>query len=471
MSRPLRVISFALATLLLLAAVAAFLLSRLDAQSRFIEMATEATGLEVAVDGSVSIGLLPAPHMTLRNVTLKNKTSTIATLSEGDIGVAFWPLLRKQVRPTKLTLRNVSLAVERDGEGRFNFATPARAEQEERPLSRMSLDRVSISNATLIYSNRQLGKEFKATDCNVESDDLQLAEGEVKAIMKHLSLTARVECAEVHNDLFTGSDVKFSATGKQGVFRFTPITMRMMGGKGTGDVDADFNGTVPAYRLRYAVTQLHVDDLFKSLAPSKVGEGFLDFTADLSMRGFDTLELTRSAQGEASLTGKDLQLAIGDLDKKLKRYESSQHFNLVDVGAFFIAGPFGAVVTKGYNFASVFQATEGNTEVRVLVSHWKVENGVAHAQDVAMATKENRMAMKGALDFVNRDFDNVTVAVIDRHGCARAEQKIRGSFDKPDIEQPNILSSLAGPITDLIEKAGEAIGAKCDVFYEGSIPP
>jgi AsmA protein len=214
-----------------------------------------------------------------------------------------------------------------------------------------------------------------------------------------------------------------------------------------------------------------VDDLFKSLASGKVGEGVLDFTADLSMRGRNAVEMTRTAQGEASLHGKNLEISIGNLDEKLSHYESSQNFNLVDVGAFFIAGPLGAVATKGYDFASVFQGTKGNTEVRMLVSEWKVENGVAHAQDVAMATKENRLAMKGSLDFVNRDFDDVTVAILDHKGCARVKQRIRGPFSKPEVEKPNVLASLTGPISSLFGKAKKLLGVKCEVFYEGSVQP
>jgi AsmA protein len=228
---------------------------------------------------------------------------------------------------------------------------------------------------------------------------------------------------------------------------------------------------MPAYQVHYAVTRLHVEDLFKSLAPRRVGEGFLDFTADLAMRGHDAVEMTRTAQGEASLRGKDLKIAIGNLDQELSHYESSQNFNLVDVGAFLFVGPLGAVATKGYDFASNFQATEGNTEIRVLVSEWRVRNGVAHAHDVAMATKENRLAMKGALDFVNKDFDDVTVAILDNQGCARVKQRILGPFSKPEVEKPTVLASLSGPIRSLFGKAKKLLGVKCEVFYEGSVQP
>jgi AsmA protein len=79
--------------------------------------------------------------------------------------------------------------------------------------------------------------------------------------------------------------------------------------------------------------------------------------------------------------------------------------------------------------------------------------------------------MKGSLDFVNREFVDVTVAILDHKGCARVEQRIRGPFSKPDVEQPNVLASLTGPISSLFGKAKKLLGGKCEVFYEGSVQP
>jgi AsmA protein len=454
--------------LLLLAALVALLLSRMDVKSRFETLVSGATGLEVAVKGDLSIGLFPSPSVTLMEVTLGNQESRVASFGEADVGVRLWPLLRGQVHISRLMLRNVSVAIERDRNGRFNFARPS---QVSRAVPAMSLGRLSLARASLRYVSRQSDSEFTATDCNVDANDVRLTGGSSADVMRHLSISAHVVCAQVRSSRFAGIDADFRVAGERGIFRFTPVTMRIMGGKGSGTLDADFTAAIPAYRIRYAVMQLHVDDLFQSLLPGKVGEGALDFTADLSMHGRDAVEMTRTAQGEASLRGENLQIAIGDLDEKLSRYESSQNFNLVDVGAFFIAGPLGAVATKGYDFAGVFQGTKGNTEIRVLVSDWKVANGVARAQDVAMATKENRLAMRGSLDFVNREFDDVTVAILDHKGCARVEQRIRGPFGKPEVEKPNVLASLTGPISSLFGKAKKLLGGNCEVFYAGSVQP
>ena len=129
-------------------------------------------------------------------------------------------------------------------------------------------------------------------------------------------------------------------------------------------------------------------------------------------------------------------------------------------------------VTKGYNFASLFEGSGGRSRIRTLVSDWSVERGVARAKDVALATSENRIALQGRLDFVNQRFADVTVAVIDATGCARALQAIHGSFAKPMVEKPRVLMSLAGPWIKLYKRVrGLFPAGPCEVFYSGSVAP
>ena len=88
-----------------------------------------------------------------------------------------------------------------------------------------------------------------------------------------------------------------------------------------------------------------------------------------------------------------------------------------------------------------------------------------------MATKQNRIALKGRINFVNERFDDVTIALIDARGCARVQQKIRGPFRKPVVEKPSVLMSLAGPALNLLKQARDLFtGGKCKVFYTGSVP-
>lgn len=49
--------------------------------------------------------------------------------------------------------------------------------------------------------------------------------------------------------------------------------------------------------------------------------------------------LRQALQGALSLRGKGLVFSGGDLDRAFERFESSETFDLVDVGAVFFAGP------------------------------------------------------------------------------------------------------------------------------------
>lgn len=334
----------------------------------------------------------------------------------------------------------------------------------------LNLAKVSFSDGTLRYVDKQSGEGFEAGDCSLDVSRLQLSGRDRPGIMQKLSFAAEVACGAVRTKDYAASGLKFSVAGQRGVFDLKPLTMRVFAGQGSGSIRADYTGAVPRHHVRYALSQFHIEAFLKHLSPQKAAEGSMDFSANLSMQGKTVNELRQTAQGQISLRGKNLILNGRDLDREFAGFESSQTFNLVDVGAFFFAGPVGLAVTKGYNFASIFQGSEGRSEIRTLVSDWKVERGVAQAQDVAMATNENRVALHGGLDFVNQRFNNVTVALIDAKGCAKVQQNIRGTFQKPVVEKPSTLKSLTGPVLKLLKQVkGLFPGGACEVFYAGSV--
>jgi uncharacterized protein involved in outer membrane biogenesis len=425
--------------------------------------------MEVSVAGRLGIGFSPGLYLSLEDVHIRNRGVDVVSAPRARLGIALLPLLRGEVRIGKLALTRPRISVERDRDGRFNFEKPEAAQGR---FPALDLARVSVSSGTLVYADQLSAAGFEAGDCNLDIRRLRLSGGEGPDLLKGLSFTAELACGEVRRNDFTVTDVKLSAGGNDGVFELKRVTMRVFGGQGSGSIGADFAGAVPVYRVRYSLSQFRVEEFLKILSPNQVAVGSMDFSADLSMQGKTVSAMTRTAAGEASLRGANLRLDGIDIDEKLSRFESSQNFNLVDVGAFFFAGPFGLVVTKGYNFASIFQGSGGRSEIRALVSTWKVERGVARALDVAMATNENRVALQGALDFAGERFDHVTVALVDAEGCAVVRQKIRGTFQKPVVEQPNILKSLTGPMRELLKQGrGLFPGGECEAFYAGSVAP
>ena len=471
MSKSLKVIAIGvLIGVLALTAIALFLFLDINAYKPRLEAAvTNMTGMEVKADGPLGIGLFPNLLVTLKDVHVRNRGTEVITAREARIGVEFLPLLHKQVRIRQITLEQPSIFIEKGSDGRFNFERLVAASGR---LPDVNLGKVSFSAGKFRYTDKQSGTAFAAADCSLDASRLQLTDRKGPGIMKYLSVSAEVACGEVRADNRTASDLKLSVAGQRGAFEFKPFTLDAFAGKGSGSIRADFSGTVPRYHVRYSLAQFHIEEFLKTLSPKNLAVGSMDFSANLSMQGKTLNELKRTLSGQLSLRGKNLILNGRDLDREFERYESSQNFNLVDVGALFLAGPVGLAVTKGYNFASILQGSEGRSEIRTLVSEWKVERGIAHSQDVAMATNENRVALQGGLDFVDQRFDHMTVALIDAKGCIRAQQEIHGAFKKPVLEKPNALKTLSGPLARLLGQLGKLFpGGMCEVFYAGSVAP
>jgi AsmA protein len=173
-----------------------------------------------------------------------------------------------------------------------------------------------------------------------------------------------------------------------------------------------------------------------------------------------------------NLRGRQLWLHGHDLDEDFSRFESSQNLNLADVGSLFLVGPLGIAVTKGYDFARLIHHSGGDTRIGALVSFWGVEAGRLKAKDVALATGKNRVALQGTLDFVNQRFDSVTVALVDKEGCAKVRQELHGTFQEPEVKKPTVLLSLLGPARKVYTRAKDLLpGGPCTVFYAGSVAP
>jgi uncharacterized protein involved in outer membrane biogenesis len=464
-----RVLLALIGTVVLLVALMTWLGPRLlgtHVKSRLEADASDALAMQVQVGGRVALRFFPGLHVTVTDVRIRNRGLDIATIGEAQLGIELHSLLHKDLKIQSVHFKNARITIARDASGQFNTARPP---QPNSSSPAADIATVSLADSSLFYTDAKLGNNFSAENCSVEMSDLKLTPTTPPDILTTLAFTGHLSCARMNTKNLAATDVKATVTGAGGTLKFDPVKLEMFGGHGAGNVTAQFSAAEPVYHVHSTISKLQVANFSKTVTPAKVAEGALDFSANLTMHGTPDTGVMGTVAGEASLQGRDLELDIGDLDKEFTNYESTQNFNLIDVGAFFLAGPLGIAVTKGYDYARILKKSEGHTTIRTLLSRWKLERGIAQAQDVALATPKNRIAMTGGLNFVNDSYDDVTIALVGPKGCARVEQHVHGPFRKPEVDKPNVITTIAGPARKLINKSKSLFGAKCVVFYSGAV--
>ncbi len=468
--RPSLMVAGGVAIAALVVIVVAFRLADINSYKPQLEAAgSRLLGLDVTVRGRIGIDLLPSPHLTLNDVHLSSRGSELCSSERARLWIDWLPLLRGETRIDGVALAQPRFSIARARDGAYNVSGLTHAAELIRDHDLPSL---SMADGSLLFTDAGSGTTFELRDFDLSMKHLRLHGGGLPDRWRNPSFTARFDCREARSGKVVVSGLELAAVGRDAELTLDPITLHVFGGDGSGSVRANLSDSIPVVAVRGSLRQFRIEEFFATFLPKKTAEGAMDLTASLAMRGRTTSQWIRTASGEVTVHGRSITLDGGDLDKTIQRFDSSQSFNLVDLGALFLAGPFGPAVTKGVDFGRALEGTSGGSRIGLLVSRWRVGRGVAQAQDVAMATNANRIAMQGGLDFASRQFSDVTFAVVDANGCARVQQRVRGPFAKPVIDKPEALVALVHPVLHLLGTLRGILPAKpCVPFYTGSVPP
>lgn len=469
LSSTARRIALALLVLLAVALIATMaLLDPAAHKSRIEEAASRALGMPVTVNGPMALRWRPTAYLVLRDLRATKDGADVLTAREAVVGVSLFSVLGGRPHVRSIALHDGTLAIVRNADGRLNVQKDA-VPGQTRPAR--DLPDVTFSRALITYRDARAERRIEGRGCRGALTRLHTA-GSERRLLAGLSFEGEAACDELRSGELLLAGVGAAARARDGVIDFHRVHTRLFDAQGSGRVRADYSRDVAAYQVEFALPQLGVEQLLKALSLKPVASGRMDLGAKLALQGRSVKELEQTVTGTVSLRGRGLTYHGANLDERIGRLESSQSLNLFDVGAMLLVGPAGLLVTKGYELANVSQGTPGKSEIRTLVSDWVVQRGVARAQDVAMATPANRLALKGGIDLVNDRFQGMTLAVVDAKGCAKLEQEVTGTLSKPVVEKLNVVEALAAPAVQLLKKGAELIGAdtSCEPFYAGAVP-
>jgi AsmA protein len=472
--RKLILITGAIIVIFIVAVTALVLFVDVESYRHKVEAAaSDALGMNFRIKGRMGLSLYPAIGVKLDEIELINRGSSIASAERLRIRLELFPLLKKELHITRLEIIRPSFSIKRDLKGRFNFESSGKKSKgSEGNDGLYTMRKLLISEGTLVYSDAKSKQEVTLSGFDITLKNLTARTGKGIAPLKNISFEGELIANKMSMKEITASQLTCQVSAKNGEFVLDPISIQAFGGNGKARVRVDLSGKSQLIELEHKLSRFSIEKFLDSVSRKHVLTGKMDYSLKLTMEGNTSRDMKKSMKGNISLRGKDLVLNNLDLDRLLAQYEKSQTFNLVDVGAFFLAGPIGTTLTKGYDFKGVYQKTKTGEKGMIsrLVSDWKVKKGIAEAIDVAFTTKHNRIAVKGKTDFVHERFDNVTVALLDKKGCAKFRQRISGPFKKPEIGKTDVLMSIVGPVLSLFEKTKEFVyGKKCQVFYRGSV--
>ncbi|MGD0281212.1 MAG: AsmA family protein [Dissulfurispiraceae bacterium] len=438
-------------------------------RSRIEAVASGATGLDVRINGKMGLSLFPF-GVSASDIHVAGKRGDILALENLKLGVELMPLLKKQLKVTSCELVKPAVTIVKDAKGKYNFEGTEKKSAEGRPTAAFSMNELKLSNGILVYLDKKSGKKTELKGINLAIKDFSVPDTSGE-ITKNISFTGDMDCKEVREGDLRIDNIKSPIKGEKGVIDLRPLTMDIFGAKAEADVIADMSKVDAAYKINLKISKMDFEKLEESFGTKKVIGGKGDLYASLTMKEKGSRNLISSMDGTFSIRGDNLVMYTMDLDKALSSLETSQKFNLVDVGAFLIGGPLGSVALKGYRYGDLYKQTRGGQGIITkFSSHWKIRVGVADATDCALATHHNRVALKGKIDLVGERYDNVIVALLDDKGCAKFKQVISGPFDSPKVSGVSVVETIVRPIGSFFSTVKRFLqGDKCEVFYNGAV--
>lgn len=467
-----RITLIALAVLVLLAAIATLVISRIDTDTyrdTLEQAVAERLNATLDIGGPLALHWLPSPRASAENLSLMQGDTEVASADKVDVRLSWATLWRGEPVLDSVTLTSPSLHLVRDAEGNLNLQRTSAGPDNGRGINLASLQ---VDNGTLSLTQQTQGasRRFEADALMLDLRDIRLPAGNTP-LPQRLALHGQLRAQTLDIQGASATDVAFDVDAKHGLITLANLRTRLFDGAGKGALTADYSGDTPAFDLRFALQDFSLQQFLRQISPEQQASGQLDFTAALHTRGRGLDDWLTHLGGDATLRGDQLVLEGMDIDEELSRYQSTQRFNLVDLGALAFAGPVGIAATKGAGFARLFDRTRGSSTLTALISDWQIRDGIAHARDAAMATEKNRLVMLGEVNLGQRRFSDTRVAVVDRRGCAIMMQGIRGPFSSPQVESVSYVKALLGAPLALLRQGLSLMemDEACEPVYQGSI--
>ena len=188
----MRIIFFVLSLVVLLFAAAIVGPSFVDwnkYKGQIVSQVQNATGLEVKINGDLSLSVLPSPRVKIEDLIVvspkKIKFENLLSMKSAEVSVALLPLLQKQIQVSSVTLVEPNIQIEIMEDGTPSWTTDKIAKVKEisdvtpsdlkanvgstssKALESIALDQLEIKGGKLSFVDHATGAQHNAQDVNL----------------------------------------------------------------------------------------------------------------------------------------------------------------------------------------------------------------------------------------------------------------------------------------------------------------
>ncbi len=336
-------------------------------------------------------------------------------------------------------------------------------------LGDSTLRDLSMSGRQIRYSFSDSG-HIEAQNLNLDIDELAFGDPTDSLIFAGIkTVEGGLEIQSWSGRVFKDLALKLEVEGIDSHYQMDFSLDELPGTEETGQIVIDYRQGYPTYSVRYTANDFPTEHVMKKFYGEEILTGKLNLNIDLTTGGWDYENLFNYATGRLDLAGDSITLYGADLDLFLKRYKKSQNFNLTDVTAFMLIGPFGAVVTKGTDFVKVMNiplSPDETTSIPKLLSLWEFDSGMVRTKDVGFITTQNRLVVSGQINMLKDSIERMQVAVVDSKGCSLMDQEVWGKYNDIQLGELNVVGTVLGAVSNALKLVA---GNSCEPVYAGAL--
>jgi AsmA protein len=397
------------------------------------------------------------------------------------------PLLSQEVKVKYVVLSGLNLIIEKkkDGKTNFDIATTNQPTKNEPVLAKdpvklplINVNEVRVINANITYTDHISGSKANIDNINITINDISL--DSTKERLKSIALRGDVEIEKMVYNRYNIYNTTLNFDLKDAIANLNSMKYTIFGSEATAKARVDMSAKEPKVSIEKLIPSLKLENFSKEMLEKDLLKGIANAKVNIKFTGSDELSAKKTAKGAVELDGQNVGIKGYDIDKIVKSYKRLKSGDLEKTGASFLSSALDNV-SKGKGAFDDLKG--GTTAIEHLHVRLDIAKGVATLSDVAIATLNNRVAVKGGINIVDKSLKDIRVAILDKEGCVVYSQGISGTLSSPTakslaskeavtVEQVqevvDMVSSLFGK-SKKEQKTQNKTSEKCKIFYTGVV--